>query len=107
MAKLINEKPANEYFEESKEWLVGSRFIVTVYYNNLNCSIFIDDKSNLLKSLALTPKLGKDLGLFDEPDVKLSPSIDTCSITVPSHKYGHIFKLIENYLIMLEENAKN
>ena len=107
MAQLINEKPANDYFEESKEWLVGNRFIVTVYYGTLNYSIFIDDKNHYFKSLELLPKIGQELGLFDERDIKLTPSIDTCSITVPRIKYDHIFKLIENYLILLERNNKN
>lgn len=106
MAKLIREQAANQYFSESKYWLIGNRFELMISMGKDRCSFFIEDKKKQIHSLQLTPKVGKDLGLFEEPDIKLSPSIDTCSISVPRSRHDEIFKLIENYLLELVRSQK-
>jgi hypothetical protein len=106
MAKLIKERAGNRYIENSKEWQIGNRFKLTVYLGEKLCSFFIDDNTNKIHSLKLTPKIGEDLGLFEEPQIKLFPSIDTCSIAVPAERHDEIFKLIENYLLNLERIEK-
>ena len=102
MAKLISEKAANHYYEASKEWLIGDRFELTVFHGKEKCSFFIYDRTKTIHSLKLVPQLGKDLGLLDEPDIKLSPSIDTFSISVPNSRHDEVFKLIEIYLLGLD-----
>jgi hypothetical protein len=102
MGKLIREEPAGKFSSECKYWLIGNRFELVIYMEKDFCTFFVDDMSHEIHSLKLTPKMGEDLRLFENLDVKMIPSIDTCGIVTPRSRYEEIFTLIENYLLKLE-----
>lgn len=105
MAKLIKKKIGDKYYGDYKDWLIGNRFQLSVYLDNVHCSFFVTDQKSKINSLELIPRLGKELGLFEEPDIALLPSIDTCGIVVPILRHDEIFNKIEKYLLDLESKG--
>lgn len=94
--------PKNRYSSNIETWLINNRFKIMVYDDddlNGRCTFFLVDETHKIHSLKLIPMVGKNLKLFEQPEIKLTPSIDTCGIGAPQLRRDEIFKLIENYLL--------
>lgn len=102
MVKLLNEKNDDAFYGDNKELLIADRFMLTIFFEDEYCTFFIDDKLSKYNSLELTQKIAKSIGLGEDPDVELTPSIDTCGISVPKSQCDEILKLIKTYLLNIK-----
>lgn len=102
MAKLIQEKSADKYYGPSQDWLVGKDFEVTIFFGLENYIFFIEDRQKKINPLHFIPKILNDLALSEDPNITITPSIDTCGIKIPKSREKEFFSLLENYLLMIE-----
>lgn len=91
---------SNEFYGDREYWLINDRFELVIENGKSYCTFIFSDKLRKIHDLELVPRIGRDLGLLKDGDIKLTPGADTCVISISNKsRRDEIFKLIENYLL--------
>ncbi len=103
MARLIKEKPDDGFQGSRQVWLIGNDFEITVFTGKITDSFFIHDRKMKLNALDFIPRFIREAEFPADYDVSIQSSIDTCGINVAKKKREELFKLLENYFLLIEK----